>query len=213
MARPAPAEPGDIQLAFPLADGVRTLVDGPTGSIVYTPRFVPPATAEAWFLALRDNVAWETASRPMYDRVVDVPRLTAHFTHAVPLPRALTAARAAIEAHLGERFDSFGLNWYRDGNDSVAPHHDRTGELDPHAPIALLSLGSTRVMRIAASAPPRRALAIALEPGSLLVMSSAVQSYWTHGIPKVRTPVGPRISIAFRCRLSEESADAEQTPD
>ena len=110
------------------------------------------------------------------------------------------AGYSAVDALLGERFDSFGLNCYRDGNDSVAPHHDQTGELDPVAPIALLSLGFIRTMRIASLMRPRRAFSIALEPGSLLVMSPAVQAHWTHAIPKVRTAVGTRISIAFRRR-------------
>ena len=72
-------------------------------------------------------------------------------------------------------------------------------------PIALLSLGDTRRMDIRdkPSDDPgarRRTLRIALEPGSLLVMSHDSQKHYDHGIPKTRDPVGPRISLAFRVR-------------
>ena len=41
---------------------------------------------------------------------------------------------------------------------------------------------------------------IDLEPGSLLVMSHAMQHHYDHGVPKTKHPVGPRISLAFRVR-------------
>ncbi|MEO6990597.1 MAG: alpha-ketoglutarate-dependent dioxygenase AlkB [Candidatus Baltobacteraceae bacterium] len=205
--------PGAVQLSFTLPAKPRTVVDDPTGSIVYTPDFVRSERAAAWYAALRDGIDWDASTRPMYDRVVEVPRLTAHFGPADTLPAALAQARHAVEAHLAQRFDAFGLNWYRDGDDSVAPHHDQTGELDPGALIALLSLGATRLMRIASLALPRRSFAVALEAGSLLVMSAAVQAHWTHAVPKVRAPVGPRISIALRRRRTLPSGAPRKAAD
>jgi alkylated DNA repair dioxygenase AlkB len=55
-------------------------------------------------------------------------------------------------------------------------------------------------MRIQSKARPRRAIKLALEPGSLLLMAGAAQEHWEHGIPKTREPVGARISLAFRQR-------------
>lgn len=195
----------------------RTLIDDATGTITYAPGVVPAAVAAAWFATLRDEVAWQAERRLMYEREVDVPRLTASFRLdevAAPAadPRgervreALRAARAAVEAHAGARFDSVGLNHYRDGRDSVAPHNDHLDELEPGAPIALLSLGAVRTMTIRAKAKPPRVVHVELEPGSVLLMGWETQHHWDHGIPKTKAPVGARISLAFRVRPKPRAA-------
>jgi alkylated DNA repair dioxygenase AlkB len=190
------------QLALPAPglEAPRTLVDDETGTIRYEPSVVDALRCDAWFVALRGGIDWQRERRPMYDRVVDVPRLTGSFSAGDTLPPAIAEAKAAVERHLRVRFDSVGLNLYRDGDDSVAMHNDHAGEIVPRSPIALLSLGSARVMRIHSKARPRRVFQIALEPGSILLMSGASQEHWEHGIPKTRAPVGARISLAFRQR-------------
>jgi len=139
----------------------------------------------------------------MYEREVDVPRLTASFrlddSEAFVPDVIRDAARRAIE-RLAVPFNSVGLNFYRDGRDSVAPHNDHLDEIRKGFPIALLSLGSTRRMTIRAKEPPKRVVHVDLEPGSLLVMDYATQLHYTHGVPKSPDPVGERISLAFRVR-------------
>ena len=88
-------------------------------------------------------------------------------------------------------FTHVGLNYYRDGNDSVAPHNDKLSTLIDGHPIALVSLGSPRRMEIREKLPPRRVVRIDLEPGSLLVMSHAMQHHYDHGVPKTKHAVGP----------------------
>jgi hypothetical protein len=58
----------------------------------------------------------------MYDREVDVPRLTAHFRLAGgdPPPAAIVEAARRVASATGEPFNAVGLNLYRDGRDSVA---------------------------------------------------------------------------------------------
>lgn len=181
--------------------GPRALVEDGEGGVVYLPSMVDPATAQRWFDWLRDNVPWQAQQRPMYNRVVDVPRLTASFQLAsATLPQPLTEAAALVRQMTGEPFNAVGLNFYRDSRDSVAPHNDKLHILVPHHPIALLSLGSTRRMIIRAKQPPRTAIPIDLEPGSLLLMSYGSQLHFEHGVPKTRENVGPRISLAFRVR-------------
>ena len=70
-------------------------------------------------------------------------------------------------AKIGVAFNGVGLNLYRDGRDSVAPHNDHLYELVEGFPIALISLGGTRRMTIRAKEPPRRARHLDLEPGSV----------------------------------------------
>jgi alkylated DNA repair dioxygenase AlkB len=188
------------QLGF-FGDGRRTLVDDESGAILYAPGFVDAPTARRWFDALRDAVPWRSERRRMYDRDVDVPRLVAGYRlDEERPPEALAEAAARVAAWTGERFNSAGLNYYRDGRDSVAPHNDHLYEIVAPHPIALMSLGATRLMTIRSKAKPRRVLDLDLEGGSLLLMSYETQLHYDHGIPKSRIPVGPRISVALRVR-------------
>ena len=186
------------------------LVDDERGRIAYTSDVLPEDVAGPWFAELRESVPWQTQRRRMYDRDVDVPRLMAHF-RLVPeegrLPEAIRAATEAVVGATGVPFNSVGLNFYRDGRDSVAPHNDHLGEIISGFPIALLSLGATRRMTIRAKEPPKRVLNVDLAEGSLLIMSYETQLHYTHGIPKTNDTVGPRISLAFRVKPARDPAD------
>ena len=196
---------------FGLFTAPLALVAGERGEVTYYASFLPAEVADVYFATLRDGVDWHANRRVMYEREVDVPRLTAHF----PLERlrageaegiranaasALCDAAARVSDALGAPFNSIGLNFYRDGNDSVAPHNDRLQELVKGEPIALLSLGGTRRMLIRSKRPGEPAVPIDLEAGSLLVMSHASQLHYTHGVAKTKAKVDPRISIALRVR-------------
>jgi alkylated DNA repair dioxygenase AlkB len=187
-----------------LFDSAETLVaDDDRGRIVYTPHFVDAATAEGWFVELRRGVKWRSERRMMYDREVDVPRMVAHFRLDPAeefIPGALIVAADRVGEKLGVPFNGVGLNLYRDGRDSVAPHNDHLNEIRKGFPIALVSLGATRRMTIRAKAQPRSAVHVDLEAGSLLVMDYATQLHYTHGVPKTTDPVGERISVAFRVK-------------
>ena len=196
-----------------LFDSAETvLADDERGRITYTPRFVEAATAEEWFAELRSGVNWRGERRMMYDREVDVPRLMGHYRLDPPpasTPRAILDAAERVRENLDVPFNSVGLNRYRDGRDSVAPHNDHLYEIRKGFPIALLSLGATRRMTVRAKAAPRRVIHIDLEPGSLFVMDYATQIHYTHGVPKTNAEVGERISLAFRVKRR----DAEAAPD
>jgi alkylated DNA repair dioxygenase AlkB len=196
------------------AAGPQVLLDDASGRVVYTPDVVPVDVARAWFAQLFEGIAWRGGRRQMYEREVDVPRLRAHFelddpALPAPLPEALAAVRALVDAP----FTSVGLNLYRDEHDSVAPHNDKLEDLVRGQPIVLLSLGATREMVIRAKRPPRRALHLDLEAGSVLLMDYASQFHYDHGIPKQRAPMAPRISLAFRVRPSvRRPGDAATAP-
>jgi alkylated DNA repair dioxygenase AlkB len=98
------------------------------------------------------------------------------------------------------------MNFYRDGNDSVAMHSDKPHILSAPHPIALVSLGESRRMLIRTKAGNRESMAIDLEPGSLLCMSHASQFTHEHGIPKTKKPQGPRISVVLRVRQGSTAA-------
>lgn len=188
-----------MQFSFIPQPEVETLVDDARGRIAYKREFFDPRDVRAWFEQLRAGVSWHSERRPMYDRVVDVPRLMASFALDDPaLPEAIEGMRPDVERFCGVTFTSAGLNFYRDGNDSVAPHGDHVERGPDNAPVALVSLGAVRRMTIRSKERPRRVLDLDLEPGSLLVMSYESHLHYLHGIPKTKEPVGSRISVAFR---------------
>ena len=189
------------------SQGPRTLIDDAEGGCWYHPAFIDAARAADWFDQLRDAIEWRQQRRPMYDRIVDVPRLTGGYAldGTADLPPALAQAHAAIREHTSVPFTHVGCNYYRDGNDSVAPHNDKLATLIAGHPIVLLSLGAPRRMEIRAKQPPRNVVRIDLEAGSLLSMSHAMQSTYDHGIPKSKHAVGPRISLAFRVRPPKDN--------
>ena len=190
------------QLALFGSDEIVVVDDG-RGRVVYTPRFVDGPTAQRWFDELRSEVEWRGQRRMMYDREVDVPRLLGSFRldpPAASVPRAIVEARDRVVERLGVPFTAVGLNLYRDGRDSVAPHNDHLYEIQTGFPIALVSLGAIRRMIVREKEAPRRAVHVDLEHGSLFVMDYETQLHYTHGVPKTADPVGERISLAFRVK-------------
>ncbi len=161
--------------------------------------------ADTLFERLQPAVPWQAERRPMYDKVVDVPRLLSFFDEHATLPDpALATAKAALDAYyareLGEQFATAGLCLYRDGRDSVAWHGDRIGRGNTHdTMVAIIVLGAPRPLLLR----PRgggRALRFELGHGDLLVMGGSCQRTWEHAVPKTARPVGPRISVQFRPR-------------
>lgn len=182
--------------------GPLVLLDDASGRITYEENIIPAAQAEAWHAHLLACDIWRQQRRMMYERELDVPRLTAHFAaDDAQAPWPLAKALACVRSHTGEHFNSIGLNLYRDRHDSVAMHNDRLDDLQEHRPIALLSLGATRRMHLRSKkGEAARRFDLDLVAGSLLVMSWETQQHYDHGIPKQREDVGSRISLAFRSR-------------
>src|SRR3546814_7963974 len=78
-------------------------------------------------------------------------------------------------------YSAGGMKLDRDGRDSVAMNHDKLRMLVPGQPLALVSLGHPRRMRIRAQTEHRDAFDVKLAHGSLLVMSHASQLTHEHG--------------------------------
>ena len=187
------------------------LTDGEHGRTFYVPGFVDAATASRWFGELREAVPWRTERRKMYDREVEVPRLLGSYRLDAPppsMPAAILQAHQAVVDRLDVPFNAVGLNRYRDGRDSVAPHNDHLSEIRKGFPIALVSLGATRRMTVREKEAPRRATHVDLEAGSLFVMDYTTQLHYTHAVPKTADPVGERISLAFRVKQPRREGGA-----
>jgi alkylated DNA repair dioxygenase AlkB len=162
--------------------------------------------ADTLFDQLHERVPWHAERRPMYDRVVDVPRLLSFYDEDAPLPDpALVAAKRTLDEHyaaeLGEPFVTAGLCLYRDGRDSVAWHGDRIGRGSTHdTMVAIIVLGAPRALLLRPRGGGRPTIRHELGHGDLLVMGGSCQRTWEHAVPKTARPVGPRISVQFRTR-------------
>ncbi|WP_405917957.1 alpha-ketoglutarate-dependent dioxygenase AlkB [Streptomyces sp. NBC_00728] len=159
--------------------------------------------ADELFGRLAAEVPWRAERRQMYEQVVDVPRLLAHYRADDPLPHPiLDEARDALSAHyaeeLGEPFSTAGLCYYRDGRDSVVWHGDRIGRgAREDTMVAIVSVGAPRDLLLrprAGGETVRRPLG----HGDLIVMGGSCQRTWEHAIPKTARASGPRISVQFR---------------
>lgn len=140
---------------------------------------------------------WRAGRRPMYDRMVDVPRLTAGLPADGPVPPVLRAIVRLLTERYGEPCRRIGLAWYRDGRDSVAPHGDQIARNMHTTVMATVSCGARRRLLLT-PAEGGGSIGFELGRGDLLVMGGTVQRTWRHGIPKTSRPVGPRLCIMFR---------------
>jgi alkylated DNA repair dioxygenase AlkB len=191
------APPAFVQ---PLAACTRTEL-GSHAWVEHLPAWV--TGSETLLERLLADVSWRAERRPMYGRVVAVPRLLAWYGPDDPLPDPLlAAAREQLSdrylPELGEPLVTAGLCLYRDGRDSVAWHGDTKGRgAHEDTVVAILSFGSPRalLLRPRGGGPSLR---FALGHGDLLVMGGSCQRTWEHAVPKSARATGPRVSVQFR---------------
>ena len=90
------------------------------------------------------------------------------------------------------------LNYYRDGNDSVAWHSDRESVLGKRPVIASVSFGQVRSFDIRSKQDHSKKYSVRLEHGSFLLMKAGLQENWEHRIAKSVRPMKPRVNLTFR---------------
>ncbi len=153
------------------------------------------AGGDSVYTSLSGTVDWKHERRVMYDREVDVPRLTAWFEPGTA-PALLREMSSALSKRYGARLDRVSTAWYRDGRDSVAWHRDKVMRDLSSSIVAIVSLGQPRrfLVRPFGGGASR---AWTVGGGDLLVMGGSIQSLYEHCVPKARDG-GPRISIMFR---------------
>lgn len=161
--------------------------------------------ADDLFDHLAANVEFRPSRVYRYDHWVDEPRMGTWFTPATAPHPVLLEAQRKLQHRYRARFDGAALALYRDGNDSVAFHRDRDMQWLDDTVIALLVLGERRPFHVR----PRsnrythddvHGATHDLAPGhgDLLVMGGACQAGWEHAVPKVRRPIGGRMSVQWR---------------
>jgi alkylated DNA repair dioxygenase AlkB len=164
-------------------------------------QFFTKTEADRYFSLLKDATPWQQRERKMYDRMVRDPRLTAYYggANGHAWTPDLLLIKTAVEAACGVAFNRVLLNYYRDGNDSVAWHSDTLPADGKHHAIASVTFGETRLFKIRhTSRKDIRQLDIPLTHGSFLLMGETMQDHYEHHVPKTSRKVGPRINLTFR---------------
>lgn len=184
----------------------------PDAELRYFPAWYSPAESIALRRQLLAETPWRQDSLRFGGKPVAIPRLQAWYGDRAsryeysglrlsPLPWTplLTRLRERLERELGLQFNSVLLNWYRDGNDSVAWHSDDEHELGPDPLIASLSFGASRPFELkhrSLRGYGKRSLTLA--DGSLLLMGRGLQRHWQHQLPKQPGLQEARLNLTFR---------------
>lgn len=190
--------------------------------VSYSPGFIEPADCRRLFTAIAAEAAWAQPRVRVFGREHTVPRLVAwhadpgccyrysgqqHEEH--PWTPALQDVRRRVEAEFGPQHAVLA-NLYRNGADSISAHADDEGDLQPDAPVLMVSLGAVRNFVIKHRTTKARYV-LPMEDGSLLRMGGATNEVAVHSVPKTARVVGPRISLTFR-RMSRAGQQAARQP-
>ncbi len=156
--------------------------------------------SDQYFKTLLTITPWKQRTRKMYDRILPDPRLTAYYggPNGLEWTNVLLELKSKVEEACGVEFNRVLLNYYRDGNDSVAWHSDTLPADGKHHHIASVSFGETRVFKIRRKDRKGSVVDIPLTHGSLLLMGETMQEYYEHHVPKTARQIGARINLTFR---------------
>jgi alkylated DNA repair dioxygenase AlkB len=165
-----------------------------------TDAFVPDP--DALFATVRDRVSWTQQMRSRQTASMGIPYNYAGASYPeAPWHPAVAALRDAVAASLGFEITNGLLNRYPTGDHTIGWHTDDVDILAAGTPIAIVSLGAPRTLRLrsgdGSDASPFAYELVRLEPGSLFVMSQALQHTHKHAI-KREPGAGERISITLR---------------
>lgn len=183
----------------------------PKELLTYYPGLISDQEGELLLHKFIEETPWKQKVVKMYDKEVITPRLTAWYADEetydyTSLRRSapnnwtseLLMIKEKVEQFADVKFNSVLLNYYRDGNDSVAWHSDNEKVLGTHPVIASVSFGQVRCFDIRLKNNHREKYSIRLESGALMMMKGNLQQDWEHRIAKSTKPMKPRVNLTFR---------------
>lgn len=183
----------------------------PEKFLEYHPGLIGAQYGERLLETLIRMTPWKQQVRRIYDQEVITPRLTAWYgdpetydyqslskSRPHTWTMELLTIKALVEPLAGVKFNSVLLNYYRDGNDSVAWHSDKEELLGKRPVIASVSLGQVRSFDIRNKDDHGEKYSVRLEHGSFLLMKAGLQEHWEHRIAKSAKAMRPRVNLTFR---------------
>jgi alkylated DNA repair dioxygenase AlkB len=176
----------------------------PAALMEYHPGLFTPEESSRFLHEFITTAPWNQRLVSMYGKNIVTPRLTAWYgdpstkIELLPWTPTLQAIRELVEARIGITYNSVLLNYYRDGNDSVAWHSDNEILMGIHPTIGSVSFGQVRRFDIRNKADHQQQYSVKLESGSLLIMKGNLQAEWDHRVPKSTKPLKERVNLTFR---------------
>ncbi|MGN6178402.1 MAG: alpha-ketoglutarate-dependent dioxygenase AlkB family protein [Mucilaginibacter sp.] len=175
----------------------------PPEMLEYIPGLFSTEESDVLMCKFINETPWKQRKQKMWDKEVLTPRLTAWYgerleEEPVPWTPELLAIKARVERLAGITFNSVLLNYYRDGNDSVAWHSDKENVLGKRPVIASVTFGQVRSFDIRRKTDHKEIYSVRLEHGSFLLMKAGLQEAFEHRIAKSIRPMKPRINLTFR---------------
>jgi alkylated DNA repair dioxygenase AlkB len=176
------------------------------GVAFFRPGFL---TDSQWlFDQLVTEVAWDDRIRARRVASFGVPyNYSGTVWPDAPLPDTILPVSAAIARVVGYEPNNCLLNYYPDGGSTMGYHSDSVSELEPGTGISIVSLGATRTLSFRRESDRSEVHALALEGGSLLHMTAAMQPLWKHAVLRTEGVEEGRISLTFR-RVKQVEHDA-----
>jgi alkylated DNA repair dioxygenase AlkB len=183
----------------------------PLELLEYYPGFIDGQISNQLLQKFIAEIPWKQTKQKMWDKEYATPRLTSwhgdigtdysvsgKISNPNPWTPELLALKDKVATVAGIKFNSVLLNYYRDGNDSVAWHSDRESVLGKNPIIASVSFGQVRSFDIRNKTDHKEHYSIKLEPGSFLLMKAGLQEHWEHRIAKSNKPMKARVNLTFR---------------
>ena len=180
------------------------------GFVRYYPEFITGLESLNLLNRLQKSLQWEADQLMIFGRLITTrrkvawigdPKCTYTYSGMKKQPQSWTPelliVKRLVEDLAHAKFNSCLLNFYHDGEDGMGWHSDDEKELDPHSPIASLSLGSTRKFSFKHK-KDQSTTSLFLENGSALIMHPPTQQFWQHALLKTKTIHSPRINLTFR---------------
>ncbi|RKS23272.1 alkylated DNA repair dioxygenase AlkB [Flavobacterium endophyticum] len=203
----------DTELFMSGNRGTKTF-DLPDADVMLIDTFFTKEESDYYYTTLLEQTRWHTYEMPMYEKVVAAPRMVSWFEDSVQkkdkaptisLTPDLCAIRQRVETETQIKFNAVLLNLYRDGNDGVSWHSDKTATVNKNMIIASVTFGETRMFRLRHKFRKElQQVEIPLYHGSFLLMAGTTNSFWEHQVPKTARKVLPRINLTFRQVHREE---------
>jgi len=176
----------------------------PKDFLEYRPGLIDAQTGDQLLQYFIETTPWKQTAQKLWDKEYLTPRLTCWYgdteriAGAFPWTPELQMIREMVEPLAGIQFNSVLLNYYRDGNDSVAWHSDKESIMGSQPVIASVSFGQVRSFDIRNKQDHREHYSVRLEHGSFLLMKSGLQEAFEHRIAKSNKPMKARINLTFR---------------
>ena len=178
--------------------------DLPNHLLEYQPGMISLPESDRLLKHFIAETPWKQTTQKLWDKEYLTPRLTCWYgetdriSGTLPWTAELQAIRELVEPLAGFKFNSVLLNYYRDGNDSVAWHSDKESIMGSQPVIASVSFGQVRSFDIRRKNEHAEQYSVKLEHGSFLLMKRGLQEKWEHRIAKSTRPLKARINLTFR---------------